>query len=139
MPKFDITKLNVAVDKLLENYGESQASVYASSVWPSPLPGGCRALREILAPDMTITDPVSRFRYTDLEFELRGQDEVRSLYRMWAEHGPGYLLPPERAEVAVADHFVRYLRHCVPASIGKGTEAGEVFVLSSKRYLPASS
>ena len=52
---------------------------------------------------------------------------------MWAETNQAIFFP-EHEEVAVADHFIAIRRHCVPASIGKGTEAGEVFVLSSKRY-----
>jgi hypothetical protein len=58
MPKFDITKLNVAVDQLLETTENPRHRFPASSVWPSPLPGVAGRREEICAPDMMITDPV---------------------------------------------------------------------------------
>ena len=86
---------------------------------------------EICAPDMMITDPVFRFHYTGLEFELRGQDQVKGLYRMWAETNQIFF--PIYEEVAVADHFVASVATAYQQVLGKGQEAGEVSVLSSKR------
>ena len=132
MPKFDITKLNVAVDKLLETTENPRHRFMLQAFGRHRYLEVAGRYEEIFAPDMMITDPVYRFHYTGLEFELRGQDQVKSLYRMWAETNQD-LLPRTRGGGS-GGPFHCFRRHCVPASIGKGTEAGEVFVLSSKRY-----
>jgi hypothetical protein len=43
---------------------------------------------EIFAPDMMSMDPVYHFHYGGNDVVLRGQDQVKSLYRMWAETNP---------------------------------------------------
>ena len=88
---------------------------------------------EILAPDMTITDPVYRFHYTDLEFELRGQDQVRGLYRMWAETNQAIFFP-EHEEVAVADHFVATVATAYQQVLGKGQRQAKLL-----SYLPSAT
>jgi hypothetical protein len=82
---------------------------------------------------MTVTDPVYRFRYTGLEFELRGQDQVRSLYRMWAETNQG-LFFPEHEEVAVADHFVATFATAYQQVLGKGQRQAKFL-----SYLPSAA
>jgi hypothetical protein len=105
MPKFDITKLNRAVDQLLETIENPRHRFLLQAFGRHRYLEVSGRYEEILAPDMTVTDPVYRFRYTGLEFELKGQDQVRSLYRMWAETNQA-LFFPEHEEVAVTDHFV---------------------------------
>ena len=73
---------------------------------------------EICAPDMMSTDPVYHFHYTGLEFELRGQDQVKNLYRMWAETNQIFF--PIYEEVAVADHFVASFATAYQQVLGKG-------------------
>ena len=96
MPKFDITKLNVAVDKLLETTENPRHRFLLQAFGRHRYLEVAGRYEEICAPDMTITDPVYRFRYTGLEFELRGQDQVRSLYRMWAETNQALSSPNTR-------------------------------------------
>ena len=67
---------------------------------------------------MMITDPVFRFHYTGLEFELRGQDQVKGLYRMWADTNQIFF--PIYEEVAVADHFVATVATAYQQVLGKG-------------------
>ena len=127
MAKFDIAKLNAAVDTLLETTDNPRHRFLLQAFGRHRHLEVAGRYEEICAPDMMITDPVYHFHYTGLEFELRVQDQVKGLYRMWAETNQAILFP-EHEEVAVPFHCIR--RHCVPASIGKGTEAGEVFVLA---------
>lgn len=119
MPKFDITKLNVAVDKLLETTEHPRHRFMLQAFGRHRYLEVAGRYEEILAPDMTITDPVYRFRYTGLEFELRGQDQVRSLYRMWAETNQAIFFP-EHEEVAVADHFIISVATAYQQVSGKG-------------------
>ena len=128
MAKFDVTKLNPAVDKLLETTENPRHRFLLQAFGRHRYLEVSGRYEEMPAPDMTVTDSVYRFRYTDLEFELRGQDQVRSLYRMWAETNQA-LFFPEHEEVAVADHFVASVATAYQQVLGKGQrQAG--FVLS---------
>ena len=132
MPKFDITKLNVAVDKLLEATENPKHRFMLQAFGRHRYLEVAGRYEEILAPDMTITDPVYHFRYTGLEFELRGQDQVRSLYRMWAETNQAIFFP-EHEEVAVADHFIISVTTAYQQVSGKGQRQAKFL-----SYLPSA-
>jgi hypothetical protein len=103
MPKFDVTKLNVAIDRLLETtqnprhrfilqcYARHRA-LEVSGRW-----------EEIFAPDMMNPNP--EYHFTQAGIHARGQDAVKSLYRMWGDTDQS-IFYVESEEVAVADHFV---------------------------------
>jgi hypothetical protein len=103
MPKFDVTKLNVAIDRLLidvtkplhrfilQCYARHRALEVAGR-W-----------EEIFAPDMMNPNP--DYHFTQAGIHARGQDAVKSLYRMWADTDQS-IFYIETEEVAVADHFV---------------------------------
>jgi hypothetical protein len=132
MPKVDITKLNVAVEKLLETTENPRHRFLLQAFGRHRYLEVSGRYEEILAPDMTVTDPVYRFHYTGLEFELRGQDQVRSLYRMWAETNQA-LFFPEHEEVAVADHFVATSATAYQQVLGKGQRQAKFL-----SYLPSA-
>ena len=133
MAKFDITKMNAAVDKLLENTENPKHRFMLQAFGRHRYLEVAGRYEEILTPDMTITDPVYRFRYTDLEFELRGQDQVRSLYRMWAETNQ-VIFFPEHEEVAVADHYyIATIATAYQQVLGKGQRQAKVL-----SYLPTA-
>ena len=85
MAKFDIARLNAAVDKLLETTDNPRHRFLLQAFGRHRHLEVAGRYEEICAPDMMTTDPVYHFHYTGLEFELRGQDQVKGLYRMWAE------------------------------------------------------
>jgi hypothetical protein len=103
MAKLDVTKLNAAVDRLLETTQNPRhrfmLQVYARH----------RALEvagrweEIFAPDMMNPNP--EYHFTQAGIHARGQDAVKSLYRMWADTDQS-IFYVDKEEVAVADHFV---------------------------------
>ena len=132
MPKFDITKLNVAVDKLLETTENPRHRFMLQAFGRHRYLEVAGRYEEILAPDMTITDPVYRFHYTGLEFELRGQDQVKGLYRMWAETNQIFF--PEYEEVAVADHFIASVATAYQQVLGKGQRQAKWL-----SYLPSAA
>ena len=118
MPKFDIAKLNAAVDKLLETTDNPRHRFLLQAFGRHRHLEVSGRYEEICAPDMMITDPVYHFHYTGLEFELRGQDQVKGLYRMWAETNQIFF--PIHEEVAVADHFVASFATAYQQVLGKG-------------------
>ena len=55
---------------------------------------------------------------------LRGQDEVKSLYRMWAETNESIFFI-EHEEIAVADHFIASVATSYQQVSGKGIKQGK--------------
>jgi hypothetical protein len=103
MPKFDVTKLNAAVDRQLQ-VTENPRHRFMLQVYARH-----RALEvsgrweEIFAPDMMNPNP--EYHFTQAGIHARGQDAVKSLYRMWADTDQS-IFYVDKEEVAVADHFV---------------------------------
>ena len=60
---------------------------------------------EIFAPEMMVANPVYHFHAGGTPADLRGQDNVKSLYHMWAETNQSISFA-ENEQVAVADNFV---------------------------------
>ena len=105
MPKFDVTKLNVAIDKLLETTENPRHRFMLQAYSRHRYLEVAGRYEEIFAPDMMSMDPVYHFHEAGNELVLRGQDQVKSLYRMWAETNQSIFFL-EKEEVAVADHFI---------------------------------
>ena len=129
MAKFDIAKLNAAVDKLLEATDNPRHRFLLQAFGRHRHLEVSGRYEEICAPDMMVTDPVYHFHYTGLEFELRGQDQVKGLYRMWAETNQIFFPSTRRWRWRTTSLLPR---HCVPAGLGKG-RGGRRTVLSSRR------
>jgi hypothetical protein len=103
MAKYDLTKLNSAVDRLLERT-ENPRHRFILQVYARH-----RALEvsgrweEIFAPDMMNPNP--EYHFTQAGIHARGQDAVKSLYRMWADTDQS-IFYVDKEDVAVADTFV---------------------------------
>jgi hypothetical protein len=63
------------------------------------------ATKKIFAPEMMVPNPVYHFHAGGTPADLRGQDNVKSLYHMWAETNQSIFFA-ENEQVAVADNFV---------------------------------
>jgi hypothetical protein len=117
MPKFDVTKLNVAVDRLLE-ITENPRHRFMLQVYARH-----RALEvsgrfeEIFAPDMMNPNP--EYHFTQAGIHAKGQDAVKSLYRMWADTDQS-IFYVDSEEVAVADHFLASVVSGYQQLSGKG-------------------
>ena len=85
MPRFDVTKLNVAIDRLLEVTENPRHRFLLMAYSRHRYLEIAGRYEEIFAPDMMSMDPVYNFNQAGNETVLRGQDQVKSLYRMWAE------------------------------------------------------
>jgi len=116
----------VAIDKLLETTENPRHRFLLQSYSRHRYLEIAGRYEEIFAPDMMSMDPVYHFHAGGNDIVLRGQDKVKSLYRMWAETNQSIFFI-ESEEIAVADplHCLRR-HHFLPTSIGKGPQAVEV-------------
>ena len=105
LPKFDITKLNVAVDRLLEQTDNPRHRFLLMAYGRHRYLEVAGRYKEIFAPDMTVGRPVYHLNVNGSELILRGEDRVKSLYRMWAETHQS-IFYVEGEQVAVSDNFV---------------------------------
>lgn len=132
MAKFDVTKLNVAVDRLLEVTDNPRHRFLLQAYSRHRYLEVAGLYEEIFTPDMMISDPVYHFHQAGVETVLRGQDQVKSLYRMWAETNQSIFFV-ESEEVAVADHFIASVATTYQQISGKGLKQGKFL-----SYLPSS-
>jgi hypothetical protein len=124
MPKFDITKLNVAIDRLLEVTENPRHRFMLQAYSRHRYLEVAGRYEEIFVPDMMSMDPVYHVHAAGNDVVLRGQDEVKSLYRMWAETNQSIFFI-EHEEIAVADHFIASVATSYQQVSGKGLKQGK--------------
>jgi hypothetical protein len=105
MPKFDVTKLNVAVDRLLETTTNPRHRFMLQAYSRHRALEVAGRYEEIFAPDMMNMHPRYVFKFADNNTTLTGQDSVKALYRFWAETNQS-IFYVEDEEIAVSDHCV---------------------------------
>jgi hypothetical protein len=105
MPKFDVTKLSVAIDRLLETTTNPRHRFMLQASSRHRYLEVAGRYEEIFAPDMMSMHPFYVFKAAGNDASLGGQDNVKSLYRFWAETNQSIFFV-EDEEVAVADHFI---------------------------------
>jgi hypothetical protein len=105
MPKFDITKLNIAIDRLLEVTEDPRHRFMLQAYSRHRYLEVAGRYEEIFAPEMMSMHPVYVFKAAGNNATLAGQDNVKGLYRFWAETNQSIFFV-ENEEVAVADHFI---------------------------------
>ena len=125
MPRFDVTKLNVAIDRLLEVTDNPRYRFMLQAYRRHRFLELAGRYEEIFAPDMMCMDPVYHFHQAGNEIVLRGQDQVKSLYRMWAETDQSIFFI-ENEEVAVADHFIASVATTYQQVSGKGLKQAKL-------------
>jgi hypothetical protein len=125
MPKFDITKLNVAIDKLLETTENPRHRFMLQSYSRHRYLEIAGRYEEIFAPDMMTMDPVYHMHAGGNDVVLTGQDQVKSLYRMWAETNQSIFFI-EHEEVAVADHYIASVAVAYQQVSGKVLKANKL-------------
>lgn len=104
--KLDITKMNVAIDKLLEVTENPRHRFLLQAFSRHRYLEVAGRYEEIFAPDMMSANPAYHMHTVRIiHTNLEGQEQVKSLYRMWAETNQS-IFYVENEEVAVADHFI---------------------------------
>jgi hypothetical protein len=125
MAKFDITKLNVAIDRALETTTNPRHRFLLIAYSRHRYLEVAGRYEEIFAPEMMAMDPAYHFSFGGINVDLQGQDQVKSLYRMWAETNQSIFFIEEE-EVAVADHFVSSVATVYQQTSGKGLKQEKV-------------
>jgi hypothetical protein len=85
MSRFDITKTNIAVERLIETT-ENPRHLYLLHAYNRhrylEMAG---RFEEIFAPDMTVEKPVYHFNMLGQTLTVEGAEAVKALYRQWSE------------------------------------------------------
>jgi len=105
MAKYDITKTNVAIIRLLETTTNPRHRFLLQAYDRHRNLEMAGRYEEIFAPDMMAEKPVYHVHANKTNAKLEGQDAVKSLYRMWAETNQS-IFYTENEQVAVADNFI---------------------------------
>ena len=103
MPEFDVTKHNAAIDRLLPDVEKPLHQFILQCYARHRALEVAGRWEEIFSPDMMNPNP--EYHFTQAGIHAKGQEAVKSLYRMWADTDQSIFFV-ETEEVAVADHFV---------------------------------
>lgn len=128
--KLDITKMNVAIDKLLEVTENPRHRFLLQAFSRHRYLEVAGRYEEIFAPDMMSDNPAYHMHADRINMNLEGQEQVKSLYRTWGETNQS-IFYVENEEVAVADHFIATVSPVHQQVWGKALTANKVL-----SYLP---
>jgi hypothetical protein len=105
MARYDITKTNVAVTRLLEETTNPRHRFLLMAYDRHRNLEMAGRYEEIFAPEMMAAKPIYHVHANKTNAKLEGQDAVKGLYRMWAETNQA-IFYTENEQVAVADNFI---------------------------------
>jgi hypothetical protein len=126
MPKFDVTKLNVATDKLLETTENPRHRFMLQAFSRHRYLEVAGRYEEIFAPDMMSENPAYHMHIGETtNAALEGQEQIKGLYRMWAETNQ-CIFYATAEEVAIADHFIATVTSGYQQVAGKSLKEGQV-------------
>ncbi len=105
MSRFDITKTNIAVERLIETT-ENPRHLYLLHAYNRhrylEMAG---RWEEIFAPDITVEKPVYHFHMLGKVLTLDGAEAVQTVYREWTRVGQSVFYTDDE-KLAVSDHMV---------------------------------
>ena len=105
MALFDITKINDAVHRLLEQTENPRHRYLLQAYDRHRLLEISGRHAEIFTPQMTVETPVYHFRVFGINQTLRGREAVEGVYAEWARTGQCIMFPADE-QIAVADNFI---------------------------------
>jgi hypothetical protein len=105
MAKHDVTKTNLAIERLLEVTENPRHRFLLQAYHRHRYLEIAGRYEEIFAPEMMSANPAYHMHADNTNATLIGQENVKNLYRMWAETNQ-CIFYAENEEVAVADHFI---------------------------------
>jgi len=136
MAKRDVTQLNAAVDRLLSGIENPRHRFLLQTYSRHRYLEVAGRYEEIFAVEMMVPDPVYHFNANGNDIELRGQEEIKSLYRMWTRTNQCIFFV-EREEIAVADHYIASLSTSYQQVCGKTVRANRLLSHLPKRLAHA--
>ena len=106
MSRFDITKQNVAVEKVLDNTDNPRHRYLLQAYLRHRYLESAGRWQEILEPELTVDEPFYRFSLAGQPpFHLSGKEQVAMLYGHWTATDQ-CVFYVEDEDVAVGDHMV---------------------------------
>jgi hypothetical protein len=130
MAKHDVTKTNLAIEKLLEVTTNPRHRFLLMAFYRHRYLEISGRYEEIFAPEMMSDNPSYHIHLGETSATLEGQERVKGLYRMWAETHQ-CIFYVEQQEVAVADHFIASMTSGYQQVSGKSLKEGKMLA-----YLP---
>jgi hypothetical protein len=127
MAKLDITKTNVAVERLLEVTENPRHRFLLMSYYRHRFLEIAGRYEEIFVPEMMVEKPVYHFRALGITATLEGEKAVKGLYSMWAQTNQS-IFYAEDEQVAVADNFVASVATGYQQALGKALIANGIHV-----------
>jgi hypothetical protein len=128
MAKHDVTKTNLAIEKLLEVTDNPRHRFLLQAFHRHRYLEIAGRYEEIFTPEMMSEKPVYHMHADETNAALAGKEQVMSLYRMWAETNQCIFFA-ENEEVAVADHFVASVTPLYQQVSGKSLKANKLLSL----------
>jgi hypothetical protein len=116
--KFDITRTNIAVERLIEVTENPRHRFLLLAYNRHRYLEMAGRYKEIFAPDMMVEHPVYHFHALGISTKLDGRGAVMELYRQWAETDQ-CIFYAEDEQVAVADNFVASILTGYQQTLGK--------------------
>lgn len=105
MAHFDITRTNIAVERLIETTDNPRHRYLLSAYNRHRYLEMDGRFEAIFAPNMTVDEPVYHFNLLGQHITLEGAEAVQSVYREWTANGQ-CIFHTDDEEVAVSDHMI---------------------------------
>ena len=138
MSRLDITKQNVAVEKVLEHTTNPRHRYLLQAYLRHRYLESAGRWEEILDPSLTVENPHYRFNVAGQEpFTLEGKDQVAMLYGHWTNTDQ-CVFYVEDEDVAVGDHMVIGRGIGYQQTLGSELAAGGLDVDPEAMYLKKS-
>lgn len=106
MTRFDITKTNIAVERLIETTDNSRHLYLLHAYNRHRYLEMAGRWEEIFTRDMTVDKPVYHFRMYGKDVTLDGAQAVQTVYKEWTRTGQNVFYVDEGEKLAVSDDMV---------------------------------
>ena len=133
MAKLDITKTNLAIDRLMEVTTNPRHRFMLQAFYRHRFLEIAGRYPEIFAPDMMVENPVYHFKALGIVTTLTGAEAVKGLYGMWARTHQS-IFYVEREQVAIADNFIATVAYGEQQVLGKALIANGIKVDDENAY-----
>lgn len=131
--KFDITKVNDAIDRALAATTNPRHRFLLQTFYRHRFLEIAGRYEEIFAPEMTVEIPVYHFNYSGIITKLSGARAVQGLYGMWAQtHQSIFYI--EKEQIAVADNYVASVATAYQQVLGKALAGNGIRVQDENAY-----
>ncbi len=141
MARFDITKTNEAVRRLLEVTTNPRHRFLLAAYDRHRNLEMAGRYQEIFVPEMTVEHPVYHFSVFGMNMTLDGREQVEAVYRQWAQTGQ-CVFYAEDEKLAVGDNMVvstamifQQTPGAALAAAGASADAGATYLVANVEHM----